>query len=345
MAAGGGDDESIADGSSFEIKIKTLDNRTFDVAVHPEMLVSTLKDRIAPLLGVPAGRQRLVFRGKVLKDDSPVASYGRLGYPSRPHYTAVKRAAIQAAAGVPREDGMPGAATLHMGSVNIHTDGSPMMPDLNQIVTGVLSSIGLNPLAGNTSATINVTQPGGTAGRATGGGSAGAAAGRGGAGGGTAGGGTGGTGGGAEGGAGGRGGDGAGRAQGGPEFQIHVDTAEREQARRQALAPLPRLAANIRRLESILRGSASSQLLNLASRLEGVASVRDAAEWAAAREVVEGVGHTLQQMGPLLLELGRLCHAVQMGDTVGEARLQASQPVFINQFGPNPVVMQVGLRC
>ncbi|CAI7751106.1 unnamed protein product, partial [Closterium sp. NIES-54] len=116
--------------------------------------------------------------------------------------------------------------------------------------------------------------------------------------------------------------------------------AEREQARRQALAPLPRLAANIRRLESILRGSASSQLLNLASRLEGAASVRDAAEWAAAREVVEGVGHTLQQMGPLLLELGRLCHSVQMGDSVGEARLQASHPVFINQFGPNPVITQ-----
>ncbi|CAI5962593.1 unnamed protein product [Closterium sp. NIES-64] len=531
MAAGGGDDENIADGSSFEIKIKTLDNRTFDVAVHPEMLVSTLKDRIAPLLGVPAGRQRLVFRGKVLKDDSTVASYGMpraisppfppplrcapslppsprryrtrhlsplppplwhapflppsprvLWYtpslppspriprytpslpPSPRHYNRLHHSPFPPPPFPPRRYcrrhhsllapdplppaamperprmhasavasgsseggayGMPGAATLHMGSVNIHTDGSPMMPDLNQIVTGVLSSIGLNPFAGNTSATINVTQPGGTASGATGGGSAGAAAGRGGAGGGAAGGGgTGGTGrgvgGGAEGGAGGRGGDGSGRLlavllvlvqvlvvvalvalEVGGEWQegaaagldalatidayltrlhnsllpasssgallpLHPPTqpsrvamachhppdppgapqAEREQARCQALAPLPRLAANIRRLESILRGSASSQLLNLASWLEGAASVRDAAEWAAAREVVEGVGHTLQQMGPLLLELGRLCHSVHLGDTVeggGGGRDEThthtpSLPTYISPFPLPPSV-------
>ncbi|CAI7770791.1 unnamed protein product [Closterium sp. NIES-54] len=221
------------DGSSFEIKIKTLDNRTFDVAVHPEMLVSTLKDRIAPLLGVPAGRQRLSYTYVVspprthslLSVRFHNASRSRLGRAEGEGGggggeggTGRTRAGEGAGGGGPGgADGMPGPANLHMGSVNIHTDGSPMMPDLNQIVTGVLSSIGLNPFAGNTSATINVTQPGGTAGGAAGGGSAGAAAGRGGAGGGAAGGGgTGGTGGGvgggAEGGAGGRGGgDGSGR--------------------------------------------------------------------------------------------------------------------------------------
>ena len=39
------------------------------------MLVSSFKEKIADEVGVPVGQQRLIFRGKVLKDEHPLSEY------------------------------------------------------------------------------------------------------------------------------------------------------------------------------------------------------------------------------------------------------------------------------
>lgn len=39
------------------------------------MLVSALKDIVASAIGVPVGQQRLIFRGRVLKDDHHLSDY------------------------------------------------------------------------------------------------------------------------------------------------------------------------------------------------------------------------------------------------------------------------------
>lgn len=40
-----------------------------------QMPVSLFKEKIANQIGVPVGQQRLIFRGKVLKDDHPLSEY------------------------------------------------------------------------------------------------------------------------------------------------------------------------------------------------------------------------------------------------------------------------------
>ncbi|MBA0721075.1 hypothetical protein Golax_008651 [Gossypium laxum] len=61
--------------SLVELKIKTLDSQIFSFLVDKNAPVSSFKEKIARELGVPVGRQRLIFRGKVLKDDHLLSEY------------------------------------------------------------------------------------------------------------------------------------------------------------------------------------------------------------------------------------------------------------------------------
>ncbi len=45
------------------------------------MAVPVLKEQLATLVGVPAGSQRLICRGKVLKDDHLLSAYSILLFP------------------------------------------------------------------------------------------------------------------------------------------------------------------------------------------------------------------------------------------------------------------------
>ncbi|CAL8994550.1 unnamed protein product [Prunus brigantina] len=61
--------------STVEINIKTLDSQIYSFQVEKNMPVSLFKEKIANQIGVPVGQQRLIFRGKVLKDDHPLSEY------------------------------------------------------------------------------------------------------------------------------------------------------------------------------------------------------------------------------------------------------------------------------
>ncbi|GMN47469.1 hypothetical protein TIFTF001_016650 [Ficus carica] len=61
--------------ATIEIKIKTLDSQTYTLRVDRQMPVPALKEQIASVTGVLSEQQRLICRGKVLKDDQLLSAY------------------------------------------------------------------------------------------------------------------------------------------------------------------------------------------------------------------------------------------------------------------------------
>ncbi|KAF7021011.1 hypothetical protein CFC21_034024 [Triticum aestivum] len=66
-----------AEGSetTIEIKIKTLDSQTYNLRVNKCVPMPLLKDKIATVTGVLSEQQRLICRGRVLKDDELLSAY------------------------------------------------------------------------------------------------------------------------------------------------------------------------------------------------------------------------------------------------------------------------------
>ncbi|XP_071719563.1 ubiquitin-like domain-containing protein CIP73 [Rutidosis leptorrhynchoides] len=61
--------------ATVEIKIKTLDSQTYTLRVDKCVPVPALKEQIALVTGVLSEQQRLICRGKVLKDDQLLSAY------------------------------------------------------------------------------------------------------------------------------------------------------------------------------------------------------------------------------------------------------------------------------
>ncbi|XP_076912681.1 ubiquitin-like domain-containing protein CIP73 [Bidens hawaiensis] len=61
--------------STVDIHIKTLESQLYNFRVDKNMLVSAFKEKIANDVGLPVGQQRLIFRGKVLKDEHRLSEY------------------------------------------------------------------------------------------------------------------------------------------------------------------------------------------------------------------------------------------------------------------------------
>ncbi|TVU04771.1 hypothetical protein EJB05_47905 [Eragrostis curvula] len=61
--------------STIEINVKTLDSQVHKLRVQKNAPVSVLKEKIVDATGVPLDQQRLIFRGRVLKDDHLLSEY------------------------------------------------------------------------------------------------------------------------------------------------------------------------------------------------------------------------------------------------------------------------------
>ncbi|KAF0932629.1 hypothetical protein E2562_010499 [Oryza meyeriana var. granulata] len=61
--------------STIEIKIKTLDSQTYNLRVNKRVPVPLLKEKIATVTGILSEQQRLICRGRVLKDDELLSAY------------------------------------------------------------------------------------------------------------------------------------------------------------------------------------------------------------------------------------------------------------------------------
>lgn len=96
----------------------------------------------------------------------------------------------------------------------------------------------------------------------------------------------------------------------------------------------------LQRVESLLRGGFSDHLSATSREISREQSTLDAAERSALLRVIHQGGNHLQQLGSLLQELGRACLSVRLGSNPGESHMRLGPAVFINQFGPNPMIIQ-----
>lgn len=65
--------------TTMTLTIKTVQGDSFSVTVGSETTVIELKQRIEEEKKIPVDRQRLIFKGKVLKDQLTLTSYGECG--------------------------------------------------------------------------------------------------------------------------------------------------------------------------------------------------------------------------------------------------------------------------
>ncbi|KAH9558964.1 hypothetical protein CY35_06G034400 [Sphagnum magellanicum] len=386
-------------GETMEIKIKTLDSQSYTIRVAKNVAVPALKEHLATVVGVPADNQRLICRGKVLKDDQLLSAYNvedghTLHLVARPLLppagTGPSAAGAEASSGPsevvlaqPRNRAGHVSHSLLMGTINIPDTGEGAMPDLSRIISAVLNTVGIaNVGAQNTGGNGNT--PTVTMGVLP-----------------TQGGEIGGT-----------------QAEGRPalgeeenqgralELQIdalygvppnnsapgvpspfqavqhpgvvpdvlttmsqYLDRLEQSFSSREAeMTQIPdgravsgtsvgsstpsgvdtertrsspaALGALVQRVNNLLRGQASSALAHLGEQLANEAEITD----AAAREEVQHTafhdGNLIQQVGALLLELGRTTLSLRMGQSPSEAVVNTGPAIFISPAGPNPIMVQ-----
>ncbi|XP_060175387.1 ubiquitin-like domain-containing protein CIP73 isoform X2 [Lycium barbarum] len=137
--------------TTVEIKIKTLDSRTYTLRVDKCMPVPALKEQIATVTGVLTEQQRLICRGKVLKDDQLLSAYhvedGHtlhlvVRQPSSESTPDPQATASASSAGYSQGNRVSPGVVVGTYSSSEHGDG--IFPDLNRIVTAVLGSFGIS---------------------------------------------------------------------------------------------------------------------------------------------------------------------------------------------------------
>ncbi|CAN8277052.1 unnamed protein product [Cochlearia groenlandica] len=159
--------------STLELKIKTLDSETYTFKVNKNETVSLFKEKIASETGVPVAQQRLIFRGRVLKDEHPLSEY-HLENGHTLHLVIRQPAESQPSSDTPSQDattndgsgtnGGPSRNRTHvshsvvLGSLNVGDQSEGVGPDINRVIGAVLNSFGIGgqqPTMNSTSGTYS----------------------------------------------------------------------------------------------------------------------------------------------------------------------------------------------
>ncbi|XP_050366932.1 ubiquitin-like domain-containing protein CIP73 isoform X4 [Argentina anserina] len=379
--------------STVEINVKTLESQIYSFQVDKNMIVSLFKEKIADQTGVPVGQQRLIFRGKVLKDDHPLSEYHLenghtlhlvVRQPSQPQSSSGTSSAEphtntgNDGSGAPRARVGQISHSVVLGTFNVGDQGEAVAPDLSRVIGAVLNSIGLgNQAATNVTSNIQTTMPNNPGQSPQGnetGGSHGNATSQ---------------------------GQGGNNAESGQTFSsqpfqtlpqflqtpfaagaspfpslntsipdalntLIVFMNRMEQALSQngvyqqnisATNPgdLPRvnlpsnaqglptpeaLGIVLRNAERLLSSHAASALSHIAGRLEQEGASADPDARGQIQTESAQVGLAMQHLGALLLELGRTIWTLRMGQSPGEAVVNAGPAVYISPSGPNPIMVQ-----
>ncbi|MFQ6639980.1 hypothetical protein Gotur_015414 [Gossypium turneri] len=154
--------------SLVELKIKTLDSQIFSFLVDKNAPVSSFKEKIARELGVPVGRQRLIFRGKfplLWFTLCNISFTGFLDVENGHTLHLVERQPAQsqlssdassgeadgnnsnrgndAASGIPRNRVGQISHSVVLGTFNVGDQGDGSAPDLSRVIGAVLNSFGV----------------------------------------------------------------------------------------------------------------------------------------------------------------------------------------------------------
>ncbi|XP_034695174.1 ubiquitin-like domain-containing protein CIP73 isoform X2 [Vitis riparia] len=155
--------------STVELNVKTLDSRIHSFHVDKNLPVSLFKEKIANEIGVPVEQQRLIFRGKVLKDDQLLAEYhvenGHTLHLVARDPTQSQPSSGQSSgetngnngsrgndanAGGPRARVGQISHSVVLGTFNVGEQAEGIVPDLTRVIGAVLNSFGIGSQTTNT---------------------------------------------------------------------------------------------------------------------------------------------------------------------------------------------------
>ncbi|XP_027941483.1 ubiquitin-like domain-containing protein CIP73 isoform X2 [Vigna unguiculata] len=150
--------------STVQLNIKTLDSRIYSFQVNKNMPVSLFKEKIANEIGVPVSQQRLIFRGKVLKDEHVLSEYHvENGHTlhlveRQPNQPQASGTSADEPTGTSSNQGIPSgndvgsgpprnrvgqiSHSVVLGTFNVGEQGEGIVHDLTRVIGHVLNSIG-----------------------------------------------------------------------------------------------------------------------------------------------------------------------------------------------------------
>lgn len=151
--------EAGSSATTIEIKIKTMDSQTYTLQVDKQMPVPALKERVASVTGVVTEHQRLICRGKVLKDDQLLSAY----HVEDGHtlHLVVREPTASSSGDLPADPAVDQSSSgnrvhfyqapgIVVETFSMPGQGDRGLPDVNRIISAVLGSMGIgNPANGN----------------------------------------------------------------------------------------------------------------------------------------------------------------------------------------------------
>ncbi|KAL9274107.1 Ubiquitin-like domain-containing protein [Drosera capensis] len=306
-------------GASIEIKIKTMDSQTYTMQVDKQMPVPALKQQIASMTGIVTEHQRLICRGKVLKDDQLLSAY----HVEDGHtlHLVVRDPASVPPVNLPN-DPAPGSASNNHGqyyqvapgivveTLNVPGQGDRAIPNIGRIVSAILGSMS----AASPSTSVEATEAAVIPDAVTT------------------------------------------LSEFLNHMRREVSTSVRENgnnadAEREpspvslstSMLGLPTpssLAQLLLSTRQMLNQQTGDCLEQLAAELENQSNVVDPDARSSTQSMAWRTGVLLQNLGAYLLELGRTTMTVRLGRAPSEAVVNAGPAVFISPSGPNPIMVQ-----
>lgn len=378
--------------SNIELNIKTLDSRIFKFQVDRNVPVSAFKEKIANVMDISVGQQRLIFRGKVLKDEHPLSEYHvengdtlhlveRQPTQSQPSSASGGvepsggnvNQGNDANAGPPRSRIGQISHSVVLGTFNVGDQGEGVVPDVSRVIGAVLNSIGLGGLtaangSGNIQSPMSFNVPGrgphGNESEATGAGGRNQAGNQ----------------------------PSSGQSFSNQPIQSTPQVVQIPLAAATAAIPIPSLNAPLpdslntlsefmsrmeqsftqngyqpnspspnleelgpnarglpsqealsnvlRHAERLLGGQSVAAISHIAGRLEQEGGSSDTSVRAQIQAEASQTGMAMQHLGALFLELGRTMLTLRMGQSPGQAVVNAGPAVYISPLGPNPIMVQ-----
>ncbi|KOM49039.1 hypothetical protein LR48_Vigan07g274300 [Vigna angularis] len=364
--------------STVQLNIKTLDSRIYSFQVNKNMPVSLFKEKIANEIGVPVSQQRLIFRGKVLKDEHVLSEYLER-QPNQPQASGTSadehtgtssnqglNSGNDVGSGPPRNRLGQISHSVVLGTFNVGEQGEGIVHDITRVIGHVLNSIGNGgqstvngPNAVQTSAQPGNETEGIRAGNQNPAGNQAP----------------------------------SGQTFHGPTFQSvsHVqipvaagsiplpslnapipdslntliefmnrmeqtltqngyqsnfssanpgDQRVELPSNTQGMPTLEALSTVLRRAERLLGGQTVAALSHIAGRLERERASADPRIRGQIQSESAQIGLAMQHLGALLLELGRTMLTLRMGQSSVESVVNAGPAVYISPSGPNPIMAQ-----